>query len=188
MLPDALWTNQGFWILARASGVLALALMFLSSVIGIAIRSGLLDRVMVRWDVNDLHRFTSWLAFCFLIVHMASLLGDQFVGFAPADILVPFRSPYAEPWTGLGVIAFYLLAVVQATAYMTRSIGHAWWRAWHRLSYAALPLILLHVAGTGTDRRALWMIAVMSASLLALVVALAHRRRPRGRTWREPAR
>lgn len=188
MLPNAIWTNQGFWILTRASGVLALALMFLSAVAGIAIRSGLLDRLMVRWDVNDLHRFTSWLGFGFLAAHVASLLGDRFVGFTVGDVLVPFQSSYAEPWTGLGVVAFYLLVIVQATSYMTRSVRYAWWLAWHRLTYLAIPLTLLHVVGTGTDRRTVWLLLVMGISPVAMVLAVVHRRRTRTRGWRTEAR
>lgn len=176
-VPPALLTNQAFWIVTRASGVVALSLLFLSAVMGIAIRSGALDALMVRWDVNDLHRYVSWLGLGFLVVHVASLLGDRFVGFTLADVLVPFRSPYAEPWTGAGVVAFYLFAAVQVTAYLTRRIAFDWWQAWHRLSYVALPLVVVHVLGTGTDRRALWMVLTLGASVLALALALAHRRR-----------
>lgn len=175
-LPPALFSNQFFWFAARASGVIALALLFLSSVWGIAIRSGLLDRLMARWDVQDLHRYVSWLAILFLVIHVTALLGDRFVGFGLADILIPFHSAYAEPYTGLGVVALYMLVAVMATSYLTRLLRYRAWLAWHRVSYVTLPLILLHVLGTGTDRFKWWMVMVNIVAVAAVIVSWRTRR------------
>ncbi|MBE3589205.1 MAG: ferric reductase-like transmembrane domain-containing protein [Firmicutes bacterium] len=175
-LPPALFSNQFFWFVTRASGVLALALLLLSAVWGVAIRAGHWDRWMARWDVQDLHRYVSWLACGFLLIHVTALLGDRFVGFGLADLLVPFHSSYAEPYTGLGVVALYLLVAVMVTSYLTRALRYRQWLAWHRLSYVVVLLVLLHALGTGTDRFKWWMLAVCAIGAASLAAGWRARR------------
>jgi sulfoxide reductase heme-binding subunit YedZ len=78
-------------------------------------------------------------------------------------------------WLGLGAIAFELLLAIVATSLLRRYIGARVWRAIHWLAYVSWPVAVLHGIGTGTDRTALWMVAIDVVCVAAVAVALIWR-------------
>ena len=86
------------------------------------------------------------------LVHAAVLLGDGYLNYAAAQLLLPFAStPYRPLWVGLGQLAFYALIPVTLSFYVRRWLGPRAWRWVHALSVAAFLLALVHGVLSGTD-------------------------------------
>jgi hypothetical protein len=182
------------WYLSRATGLVAYLLLFCTVVLGLAVRTKTLDRLVARWRVTDVHIFLSILVIVFVAVHAAVLLTDSYIGFSAVEILVPFASPYLPVWTGLGIIAAYLLLIVAVSFPARRITGYRFWRALHYVTFAVYAAALAHGLFTGTDTHTLWAQAIYVGTagiVLTFVLyriltwrrrALADLLRPRGRT------
>ena len=82
-----------YWYLTRASGAVALILLTLTIVIGIAAVGRAQSRRWPRFAVDAQHRSTSLLAFVFLIVHIATAVLDSFAPISLTDAVIPFSAP-----------------------------------------------------------------------------------------------
>lgn len=139
------------WYIARASGLTLYILLWVSAMLGLGMTTGMFDRIGSRAIVYSLHRFVTALSYGFLSAHLLSLLVDPTVSFGLTQLLVPFNANWGEPWTGLGVLAMYLLAVIALSSALIRRISHRTWKAFHRLAFPMYVLALAHGIGTGTD-------------------------------------
>ena len=59
-------------------------------------------------------------------------------------------------FTGLGIIAGYLAALLGLSFYARRRIGARLWRKAHRATVLVYLLGLVHALGAGTDASAVW--------------------------------
>ncbi|MFN8423771.1 MAG: hypothetical protein U0470_10465 [Anaerolineae bacterium] len=83
----------------------------------------------------DLHQHVSLLSLAFAVFHALILLGDRYIDYTLATVLVPFASrDYRPIGVGLGQLAFYPLAVVGLSFYVRPHRPP-------RLARAALPLL-----------------------------------------------
>jgi predicted ferric reductase len=91
------------------------------------------------------------------------------------DILVPLLSAYRPVSVGLGILALYLIVLLNVSFYLQNRIGHRAWRAIHYASFAVYSLATKHgiPAGNGTDQ--LWMQAIYATSLALVLAATAYR-------------
>jgi predicted ferric reductase len=161
-----------YWYLTRASGAVALILLSLTIVIGIAAVGRTQSRRWPRFAVDAQHRSTSLLAFSFLIVHIATAVLDSYAPISLPDAIIPFVGAYRPLWLGLGATAFDLLLAVAVTSLVRDRLGHRTWRAVHWLVYAAWPVAVVHGLGTGSDVRQGWMTLVYLACGAAVAVAI----------------
>ncbi|HWQ29258.1 MAG TPA: hypothetical protein VNN12_09570 [Dehalococcoidia bacterium] len=146
-----------FWEVSRASGVVAFALLWFSTVLGLGITSRAGDALAPRAWVFETHKFASLLALAFVGVHALSLVPDPATDFRVFDLLVPGGAPYRPLAVALGVLALYGLAVSAGSFYVKKRIGHRTWRALHYLTFATFALALYHGVFAGTDSGLLWM-------------------------------
>jgi sulfoxide reductase heme-binding subunit YedZ len=160
-----------YWYLTRASGAVALILLTVALVVGIAAIGRVSSRRWPRFAVDGLHRSSSLLALAFLIVHIVTAVLDSFAPISLVDAVVPFAGSYRPLWLGLGAAAFDLLLAVAVTSGLRLRLGHRAWRAVHWLAYAAWPIAILHGLGTGSDVRQGWMAAVYVGCAAAVVFA-----------------
>ncbi len=167
-----------YWYLTRASGAVALILLTLTIVFGIAAVTRAQSRRWPRFAVDAQHRSASLLAFVFLIVHIATAVLDSYAPISLPDAVIPFVGAYRPLWLGLGATAFDLLLAVAVTSLARDRLGHRTWRAVHWLVYAAWPVAVVHGLGTGSDVRQGWMTivylacgAVVAAAVLVRIVA-----------------
>ena len=164
--------NHTFWYLSRTAGLCAYVVLVVNMALGIALSMPVLERWVMKWRIFDLHQFTSLLGLGFIGLHVLTLLGDHYIGYNLAQVLVPFAdAPYRPEWVALGQIGLYLLVPVTFTFYIRRQIGNRAWRVIHYLSYAVFAMALLHGLFSGTDSGNVWvsgMYWVSAASLLAL--------------------
>jgi len=146
---------RAYWYLSRASGITAYGLLWLSIVLGLSL-SNRLARVWPGGPTAaDLHQFTGFLALGFAAVHGLVLLGDQYIGYTLAQILLPFiGTGYRPLWVGLGQIGFYLAALVAFSVYLRGAVGYRAWRIIHYGSFAVYLLATVHALGAGTDSAA----------------------------------
>jgi predicted ferric reductase len=144
-------TVQAMWYVTRSAGFAAYLLLWLSTVLGLAIPAKLFDRLLPRAATYDFHQFISLLAIGFILLHVGVLLADRYLPFSIAQILVPFISPYRPVWVGIGVFSFYLALLVTITFYVRAQIGMKAFKVIHYLSLASYLGVVIHSFFSGTD-------------------------------------
>jgi len=163
------------WYLTRSSGAVALVLLTVSVVIGIAAVGRLRTGRWPRFAIDGMHRSSSLLAVVFLLIHIATSVLDSFAPISLADAVIPFAGAYRPLWLGLGAVSFDLLMAVLITSLVRHRLGHKSWRAVHWLAYAAWPVAFLHGLGSGSDARQAWMLALDVACLVAVLASIVAR-------------
>ena len=141
----------GTWHVTRSAGWVAWLLLGCSVVWG-ALAAGRMvaGRTMPRW-LLELHRHLSWLTVALLAVHLGALLADDYVEFGIADVVLPGASAWRTTAIAWGVIALWLVAIVQLSSLPQLRVPRRWWRRLHLLSYPAWCLAALHAVQAGTD-------------------------------------
>jgi hypothetical protein len=161
------------WYAARTMGFMAYLLVAGSVVYGLLLSTKILDAIAHRPISFALHKDLSIAGLLLAIVHATVLLADQSFAFSPRGILVPFASPYAAVWVGIGQLAFYGLAIVTASFYVRRHIGQRAWRGLHYLTFAVFLGATGHGVMSGSDSGtpwAFWIYLVPSAAAFFLLV------------------
>ena len=82
---------------------------------------------------------------------MLALVADNFVHFSWAELFVPGASPWKTTPVALGVVAFWLIVVVQGTSLVQKRLPRDLWKFLHYFAYIAVWLTSLHGALAGTD-------------------------------------
>jgi predicted ferric reductase len=162
---------SAYWYLTRSTGAVALVLLTLSVVFGIADVRRYSTTTWPRFVVDGLHRNVSLLAVVFVALHVLTSVLDGFAPISLTAAVIPFISSYRPFWLGLGAVSFDLLLALILTSLLRPHITHATWRATHWLAYACWPIALVHSFGTGSDARTTWLLSLSIAC--GAVVALA---------------
>ena len=167
-------SSQLLWYTTRGAGAVSLVLLSAVAVLGLLARLRFESRGWPRFLSAAVHGDLALMTVVFLVLHIVTAVVDPFTHLGLAA-LVPFGSYYRTLWLGLGAIAFELLLAIVATSLLRRYIGARVWRAIHWLAYVSWPVAVLHGIGTGTDRTALWMVAIDVVCVAAVAVALIWR-------------
>ncbi|HEU5416463.1 MAG TPA: ferric reductase-like transmembrane domain-containing protein [Streptosporangiaceae bacterium] len=178
---DALTSTEGLWFASRGTGVVALVLLTVVVVLGVAVnRQGRLPG-LPRFAVISLHRAVSLLAVAFLAVHIGTAIADPFVAIGIAASVIPFVSSYQPLWLGLGAVSIDLMLALVITSLLRARIGRRTWRAVHWLAYASWPVAVAHSIGSGPDMWRGWLawltVGCAAAAVAALGWRIAGRRR-----------
>jgi sulfoxide reductase heme-binding subunit YedZ len=166
------------WYLNRSTGVVLVAVLTLSTALGVlATRGG-----SMRWPrfaLQSLHRNVSLVACALLLAHALTPVIDTYVNhyapIAPLDAVVPFVSAYRPLALGLGTLAFDLIVVVVLTSAARQRLGRRTWFGVHLLTYAGWALGVVHGLLIGTDAWTTWSIAVSVTSVAVVLAAVAAR-------------
>ena len=160
------------WYVARGSGIVTWGLLVASMIWGLLYATRVFRRRVSLWWLLGVHRFLGVLAIAFMVVHVVSLLLDQYVDFHLTDALIPFTSSWHPIAVGWGIIAMYLLLAIEATSLLKSRLRYRWWRNVHLASYPLFALATVHSLSSGTDT-----IAVLgdgfAVSIGAITIALA---------------
>jgi sulfoxide reductase heme-binding subunit YedZ len=170
------------WYLNRSTGVVLVAVLTLSTALGVlATRGG-----SMRWPrfaLQSLHRNVSLVACALLLAHALTPVIDTYVNhyapIAPLDAVVPFVSAYRPLALGLGTLAFDLIVVVVLTSAARQRLGRRTWFGVHLLTYAGWALGVVHGLLIGTDAWTTWSMAVSVTSVAVVLAAVAARLRRR---------
>ena len=146
-----------FWYLSRATAFVSLSILWLSMALGL----GISNKMARLWPgapaAFAVHEYASLLGLSFALFHALILLGDRYINFTVAQILMPFSTlSYRPTWTGIGQLAFYLWLIVALSFYFRSSIGQKTWRSIHYLSFVLYLMGLAHGLFAGTDTSASW--------------------------------
>ena len=159
-----------FWIIARASGLLAYAMVSATVVAGLVLRGRPLTKLRPA-AVADIHRFLSLLGILAVGLHGTALVLDSTVKISPAALLVPGLAPYRPVWTGIGVVVFELMLLIHLSFRLRSRIGARNWRRLHWAAYAVFVGATVHGLMSGTDSDRPWALGIY-LSVTTLVAGL----------------
>ena len=148
---------KAYWYLSRAMAFVSLSLLWLSIALGL----GITNKMARLWPgapaAFAIHEYVSLLGLAFALFHALIILGDKYIDFTVAQLLVPFSTAGYKPfWVGLGQIGFYVWALVALSFYIRPTIGQKTWRLFHYLTFGLYFLTLFHGLFSGTDSSAGW--------------------------------
>jgi methionine sulfoxide reductase heme-binding subunit len=164
-----------FWLLARASGFAAYALLTFSVLAGLVVKSKPFGRALKPATAVDFHRFIALLSIGMLVLHGGTLVLDETIEIDLGALLVPGLAPYRPLWTGLGVLAGELMLLVYVSFALKRRIGQKNWRRLHWLTYATFAAATVHGVMAGTDSDKPWALALYLGASGSVAMATAWR-------------
>lgn len=166
---------HALWYLSRATGLVSFILLSLVVVLGVTIaRRGKVPG-LPRFAGVGLHRNAALFAVVLLVIHIVTAVVDPYVTIGWVAAIVPFTSRYEPLWLGFGALAIDLTVAVVVTSLLRFRIGLRVWRAVHWLAYAIWPLAAIHGIGAAADLRSGVLLAVVLATIVAVVVSVAWR-------------
>ena len=161
-LPNMAFSLSGnspkaYWYISRATAFVSLSLLWISMVLGL----GITNKMARLWPgaaaAFAIHEYVSLLGLAFAIFHALVLLGDHYINFTLAQVLMPFATVNYHPfWVGLGQTGFYIWVIVALSFYIRQGIGQKTWRLIHYASFAMYLMGLFHGLFSGTDTSAGW--------------------------------
>lgn len=160
--------SQIWWFIARASGTIGWLLLTATVIWGILTPAKLSDKQRPAWSL-DLHRWLAGLTIGFVAIHLAALMADSYVEFTVLDLFIPYVSDWKPFPVALGVLATWILIMVQATSLAMKHLPRRIWRKIHLTSYLAFFLTSLHGTLAGTDA-ANTLYQITSIAALAAVI------------------
>lgn len=175
MSPHGRPVTYLWWLVSRASGIVALVLISVSVILGLAMAAKLVRPPRLRPAVARLHEHVAVTALLALGAHGLSLLGDGWLKPGLTGIILPFAMSYRPEFTGLGIVAGYLALLLGPTFYLRRRIGARRWRALHRLIVLAWLLAVVHTLGSGSDASQPWLRALVLFPAVPIAYLLARR-------------
>ena len=165
--------NVIWWLVSRASGIVALVLISATVLLGLAMAARTLRRPAIKRVTARLHEHLALAAIGAIALHGAALLGDHWLKPGWRGITIPFALNYRPEFTGVGIIAGYLAAVLGPSFYLRRRIGTRRWRSLRRLTVLVWALSAAHTLGAGsTDAPSLWLRAIALAPPVAYLLVL----------------
>jgi len=173
-------THQVFWFASRAFGIIAMILLGISVAVGLAMSGRLARRPGLPAKLKRFHESSTLVTLGLIVAHAGLLLFDGYLRPGLAGITLPFALGYRPMFTGIGIIAGWLAAILGLSFYARKWIGVKTWRFMHRFTIVVYLLALGHVVGSGTDARSWWMIAMLTALTAPIVFGFTYRMLPAG--------
>ncbi len=166
--PEIPWT----WLMLRTTGIVAIVLLTVSTVIGIA--SPAIRSPKVRLVTISLHNAAAATGVVLLLGHVVFAIVDSYVSISPLAVVVPGASDWKPLWVGVGTVSFDLLLLLLITT-LNRFRAPRMWKAVHLVSYALLALAWVHALAIGSDAADLPLRVTALVGLAATAVALVFR-------------
>jgi hypothetical protein len=177
------------WYIIRASGLTAVALLILVTLLGVGQVTGWTYRLWPPVKAWAIHKALSLALTGAVAVHVLTLLFDKVHPATILQLLVPFwlqysnntalvGMPFGPLAIGLGIVAVYLLATVVISSLYLIDRSSRLWHWLHYSSYILAGTVFIHVLYAGSDFKsgpARWLWIVTGLVILA---GLA------GRLWR----
>jgi methionine sulfoxide reductase heme-binding subunit len=176
IFADLVTADQSLtWYLVRASGISAYILVTGCTVWGILLST----KVIRDWSPGPLsiliHSTTAWLSVAFMLIHMVLLLFDKFFKYQVYDLLIPFIGPYRPFAVGLGVIAFWIILVVNVSLTVNRKLAHYRITLLNYGVYLSFVLATVHSYLAGTDAIYPGFQLMLVANMAVVLIALGFR-------------
>jgi methionine sulfoxide reductase heme-binding subunit len=163
-----------FWLLARASGLAAYALLTLSVLAGLVLKSRPTTRLRPA-SVADVHKTLALTGLGALVLHAVSLVLDTTVKVSLAALVVPGLVNYRPAAVAAGVVGSWLFVVVTTSFWLRKRIGVRMWRRLHWFTYVLFGIATIHGITAGTDASQPWARGLYLGALGSVVAATAWR-------------
>jgi predicted ferric reductase len=160
--------STALWYTTRASGIVALALLTVTMVLGLTTTGRARARNWPGFAHQELHRRISMMSMVFLAIHILTSVLDTYVHIGWSAIVVPFTSSYSRFWVGMGTVAVDLMTAVFVSSLLRSRMNPRTWRGIHWLAYGCWPIALAHTFGLGTDSGEPWVIALVAVCIVAV--------------------
>ena len=165
---------KAYWFMSRGSAIVGFILLWMSMALGLVIT----NKIARVWPGGptafELHEYVSLLGMGFVLFHGLILMGDHYINYNLAQVLLPFASQNYRPfWVGLGQLGLYTWVVVNGSFYIRRKIGTRTWRLIHFVSFVTFGMAMVHGLASGTDSNTVWgmsMYWITGGSLLFLLM------------------
>ena len=167
-------THYLWWLVSRASGIVALVLIAVSVLLGLAMSARLVPARRKRAAAR-LHESVAVISLAAIALHGAALMGDTWLNPSLAAITVPFAIGYRPAFVACGIGGGYLAVLLGPSFYLRRRIGARTWRKLHRSVVVVWVLSVVHTLGAGSDASAIWLRAVVMIPAVPIVYALVAR-------------
>ncbi len=167
---------KAYWFLSRGTAFVAFGLLWASMALGLIIT----NRLARLWPGGpvafDLHQYVSLLGLGFGLFHALILLGDHFINFNLAQVLLPFAAQSYKPvWVGFGQLAFYGWGLLVGSFYVRKQLGNKTWRLIHFASFLTFAMVMVHGVVSGSDTNTIWGSAMYWASGGSLLLLVFYR-------------
>jgi sulfoxide reductase heme-binding subunit YedZ len=149
--------EYAWWLASRASGIVALALISLSVMLGLAMAGRVSREPKLRKAMIAVHEHAALAALIAIAVHGITLLGDKWLDPGVLGVLIPFQMDHEPLYTGLGILGGYLAAALGLSFYARRRIGTKHWRSLHKATILVYVLSVIHTLGAGSDAGTPWL-------------------------------
>lgn len=164
-----------WWLVSRASGIVALVLISVTVIMGLAMATRILGRPRIKRTVATLHEHIALTALLAIGAHGLALLGDHWLKPGLTGITMPFALSYRPRFTGVGIIGGYLALLLGPSFYLRRRIGARRWRRIHTLIIISWVLSVVHALGAGSDAHRLWLRALVFGPGIPIIYLLVLR-------------
>ena len=164
-----------WWLVSRASGLVALGLITVSVLLGLAMAAKLSRRPGLQAALNKLHEQLTVAGLIAIGLHGVTLLGDPWLRPGLVGIIVPGVIDYRTAFVAAGIVGGYLAALLGLSYYARKRIGGRRWRIAHRFVIAAWVLAVVHAVGAGTDTGLAVVRWPLAGSVVCVAVLLAMR-------------
>jgi DMSO/TMAO reductase YedYZ heme-binding membrane subunit/ferredoxin len=148
--------QAGVHLVAATVGFIALCLLWLAVLCGIALRNGWTGNRVRHATVQSVHRGVSMLGLTLGAVHAFAQLAAPGGGVRLVDEFVPFANDADPVGIGFGVVGLEVLTALALSVFAQRRMGYGRWRALHMFAYAAFMLVVAHVLISGSDVGSPW--------------------------------
>ncbi len=169
------FNSHPWWFMGRAGGFVAYGVLLTSMLLGASVSSRIVDGLLTRSWVFELHKFLSLFLIVAVLFHAMIMLPDPYAHFTVDQLLVPFRSHVKPIPASIGIITLYGVVIIGASFYVTRLIGQKTWRLLHYLTFLVFVGGTAHAIWSGTDSHMLGARLFYTSSFLAVVFMIFYR-------------
>jgi len=163
------------WLVGRASGIIALGLVTVAVLLGLTMSTKLLRKPGIGRTLMRLHEHIALAGLGAIVVHGLALVADPWLRPGVSGVTIPFTMAYRPAFTGLGIVAGYLAALLGLSFYARRRIGVKLWRKLHRATALVWVLGVVHTLGAGSDAATQWLRAFTLLPAVPIVYLLVRR-------------
>jgi len=172
------------WYVVRGSGIVAAVSLVILMLSGVGFITGHTFKFLEPITAWASHRALGIVFGISILLHMGGLLIDHFVPFNLINLLVPWSSSYkpvtilginfGSLYVSLGVLAFYLVAVITIISLIWIDKKPNFWKLTHLLSYLVFVFVFFHALFLGTDLaggvfRLIWIALGITVSIAILI-------------------
>ncbi|GLX70358.1 ferric reductase-like transmembrane domain-containing protein [Paenibacillus glycanilyticus] len=162
------------WTTTRASGITSYLFLFLSTVAGITMGLRIVKN-KAKPIVLAIHQSTGWFGFLFGMIHGSVLVFDEYVGYSPGELLIPFTAHSHPILTGIGTLSFYMTFLVILSSDLMKKLGKKLWKMTHMLAFPGYFMALFHGLFIGSDSQYPWAIGMYGATGAIIAALTAYR-------------